>query len=139
MILPIAWIHLPVVTVLVKNQRWPRHRCLMGNNNEICWREKNFFPICIFIYLRLFKILNILTWMARFLKNWSIHIVKFCNEDKIPACHYIWHFWPWETDIIYLCFILWKHKISMYFLLSYITFLLVVTGRVGIFIWYGWL
>lgn len=44
-ILPIVWIHLPVlqVTALVKQQNriWPRQRYLMGNNNKIWWREKS--------------------------------------------------------------------------------------------------
>lgn len=44
-ILPIVWIHLPVLQVaaLVKqqNQIWPRQRYLMGNNNKIWWREKS--------------------------------------------------------------------------------------------------
>lgn len=31
------------------------------------------------------------------LKSWTIHIVKFCNEHEIPACHYIWNFGSWET------------------------------------------
>lgn len=44
-ILPIVWLHLPVlqVTALVKQQNriWPRQRYLMGNNNKIWWSEKS--------------------------------------------------------------------------------------------------
>lgn len=66
----------------------------------IIWNPKfSFRPTSSQAILYWIKCLNIniqYSFLQK-LKNWTIHIVKFCNKDEIPACIYIWNFWSWET------------------------------------------